>query len=337
MTKIDKISLAHGGGGKLMSDLIREVFVKGYGNRYLNNLNDQAVLSLDGIKIAFTTDSYVIDPIFFPGGDIGLLSVYGTINDLAVGGAIPLFLSVSMIIEEGFPLKDLERIVNSMHKAASETGVYLVTGDTKVVNRGSADKIFINTSGIGMIEKDVEISGENLQVGDKILLSGYIGDHGIAVLSKREGLEFGTTIKSDTAPLHSLVRDMLSVSTRIHAMRDPTRGGLASTLNELAKQSKKGILIYEDEIPVRQEVQGACEFLGMDPLYLANEGKLVASVVPHDTRKLLAKMRKNRYGKQSRIIGEVLQEPAEKVIMKTSTGGTRIVDMLVGDQLPRIC
>ncbi len=332
----EKILLAHGSGGKLAHELIKKTFVKAFGNPLLAKLDDSAVMNVSG-KLAFTTDSFVVSPIFFPGGDIGKLSVCGTVNDLAMVGAKPLYLSLALIIEEGLPQSELSTIIDSIQAAAQEAEVDIVTGDTKVVNRGNADKLFINTAGVGAIPEGVDISGSNARPGDKVILSGTIGDHGIAVLSQREGLSFSTTLKSDCAPLGSLVAEMLKASPNIHCLRDPTRGGLATTLNELAEQSKVSIRIEEEKIPVRQEVLGACEMLGFDPLYIANEGKLVAIVTPEDADKVLKAMQKNKYGRDAAIIGEVRAEHPGRVVMKTCLGSSRIVDMLVGDPLPRIC
>jgi len=332
----DKILLAHGSGGKLAHELVEGRFVKAFANPFLAKLDDSAVINFNG-RLAFTTDSYVVSPIFFPGGDIGKLAVCGTVNDLAMSGAKPLFLSLSFIIEEGLSQGELDEIVNSVQKATQEAGVEIITGDTKVVHRGSADKLFVNTAGVGMIPEGVDISGSNARPGDKVLLSGTIGDHGIAVLSQREGLSFYTQLESDCAPLGGLVAEMLNASPNIHCLRDPTRGGLATTLNELAKQSKVSIRIEEEKIPVREEVLAACEMLGFDPLYIAIEGKLVAIVPEEDVDKVLQAMRKNRYGKSAAIIGEVRAEHPGRVVMKTSLGASRIVDMLVGDLLPRIC
>jgi hydrogenase expression/formation protein HypE len=332
---VDKILLAHGSGGKLAHDLVAR-FVKPLANPLLDRLDDAAVFDVSG-KLAFTTDSYVVSPIFFPGGDIGKLAVCGTVNDLATSGAKPLYLSLSFIIEEGLSLSDLEKIVASVQKTAEEAAVKIVTGDTKVVTRGSADKLFINTAGVGLIPEGVDVSGSHAKPGDKVILSGFIGDHGIAVISKREGLSFATKLKSDCAPLGALVADMLKASPDIHALRDPTRGGLATSLNELAQQSKVGIQIEEKAIPVREAVLAACEMLGFDPLYIANEGKMIAIVPPPDAEKVLSAMRKNKYGKDAAIIGEVTGEKAGRVTMKTVLGSSRIVDMLTGDLLPRIC
>jgi hydrogenase expression/formation protein HypE len=332
----NKILLAHGSGGKLSHELVEKSFVKALANPFLAKLDDSAVFDLSG-RLAFTTDSYVVSPIFFPGGDIGKLAVCGTVNDLAMAGARPLYLSLSFIIEEGLPQSELNQIVGSVQKAAQEAGVEIVTGDTKVVPKGSADKLFINTAGVGIIAEGVNISGSNARAGDKVILSGTIGDHGIAVISQREGLSFSTKLESDCAPLGGLVAQMIDASPNIHCLRDPTRGGLATSLNELAKQSKVSIRIEEEKIPLREEVVAACEMLGFDPLYVANEGKMVAIVTSEDADKVLKAMRKNRYGEDAAIIGEVKAEHPGRVVMKTVLGASRIVDMLVGDLLPRIC
>lgn len=334
----DRILLDHGSGGQVSHDLIASLFLPLFDNEFLRELNDSAVLAIKGIKLAFSTDSYVVDPIFFPGGDIGSLAIHGTVNDLAMHGANPIYLSVGFIIEEGFPMANLETIASSMQKAASQAGVVIATGDTKVVPQGATDKIFINTSGIGIIDPDVNISGQNAKPGDKIILSGTIADHGITILTCREGLEFNTPLKSDSAPLNGLVAEMLSAARRkINVLRDPTRGGLGTSLNEIARQSEVGIRIHENAIPIRPEVRGACELLGIDPLYLANEGKLVACVAAEDAEKLLDIMRKNPYGPDACIIGEVVSDHPGKVFMKTLIGGHRIVEMLTGEPLPRIC
>jgi hydrogenase expression/formation protein HypE len=332
----DKILLAHGSGGKLAHDLVERNLVKTLSNPLLDKLDDSAVFNLSG-RLAFTTDSYVVSPIFFPGGDIGKLAVCGTVNDLSMSGAKPLYLSLAFIIEEGLALAELEKIVSSVQKTASEAGVQIITGDTKVVPRGSADRLFINTAGVGLVADGVDIAGDKAKPGDKVILSGAIGDHGIAVISQREGLSFATTLKSDCAPLGNLVAGMLAASKNINCLRDPTRGGLATTMNELAGQSKVSIRIEEDRIPVREEVLGACEMLGFDPLYVANEGKLVAIVPAKDAERILKAMKKNRYGREAVIIGEVADGPPGRVVMKTVLGAHRIVDMLVGDLLPRIC
>jgi hydrogenase expression/formation protein HypE len=334
--KTDRILLSHGSGSKASHELISELFLPAFSNPSLDQLNDQAILELNGLRIAYTTDSYVVDPIFFPGGDIGKLAICGTVNDLAMCGAVPLYLSAGFIIEEGFAIDDLRKVIRSMQRVSREAGVKIVTGDTKVVNKGHADRLFINTSGIGLVGKDINISGNNGKVGDKVIISGCIGDHGIAVLSKREGLEFDSPIISDCAPLNQLVRDMLTVTKNIHCLRDPTRGGLATTLNELAQQSRIGIVIEENKIPVKEPVKGACELLGYDPLYVANEGKLVAIIPAEYAPEMLQKMRQNKYGQEAEIIGEVVAEP-RRVLLKTTIGGTRIVDMLAGELLPRIC
>ncbi|MFC1932884.1 hydrogenase expression/formation protein HypE [Chloroflexota bacterium] len=332
----DRVLLSHGSGGKLSHDLIEKSFVSALSNPILDKLDDSAVFELGG-RLAFTTDSYVVSPIFFPGGDIGKLAVCGTVNDLSMSGATPLYLSLSFIIEEGFLIADLEKIVNSIHQAAVEAEVKIVAGDTKVVNKGSADKLFINTSGVGAVPQGVDISGANARPGDKIIISGNLGDHGIAVLSQREGLKFHVPVQSDCAPLNRLVAEMLETSASIHCLRDPTRGGLATTLNEFAQQSQVGINIDEGSIPVNKAVLSACELLGFDPLYVANEGKVVAVVATADADKVLAKMRQNHYGREAIIIGEVVNEHPGRVVMKTRLGASRIVDVLVGELLPRIC
>ena len=332
----ETILLAHGSGSRLSHELIEKNLLPPLANPLLAKLDDSAVFDFSG-RLAFTTDSYVVSPIFFPGGDIGKLAVCGTINDLAMSGAKPLYLSLSLIIEEGLTISELTKIVKSIKTAAEEAGVKIVTGDTKVVNRGSADKLFINTSGIGIIAQGIDISGANAKAGDKVILSGTIGDHGIAVMSQREGLKFSVPVKSDCAPLNKLVSQMLETSLHIHCLRDPTRGGLATTLNEFAKQSKVGIRIEEEKIPAHDGVRAACELLGFDPLYVANEGKLVAIVAAKDAEKILSKMKRNRYGSGASIIGEVTDEHKGRVIMKTRFGASRIVDMLSGELLPRIC
>ncbi len=331
------ILLAHGSGGKLMHELIEKYFVKAFGNEYLNSLDDAASLPLKGSQFAFTTDTYVVNPIFFKGVNIGRLAVCGTVNDLSMKGAIPKYLSCAFLIEEGFSLKDLEEIINSMVEAAKEAGVVIVTGDTKVVERGSADKIFINTAGVGVIPEGVSISGSNAKLGDVVIVSGTIGDHGIAVLSEREGIAFESNIESDVAPLNKLVEEVLKVTKNVHVLRDPTRGGLSSTLNEIALHSNVGIIISEEKIPIKEEVLGACEMLGFDPLHVANEGKLIAILPEEEAEKVLQVMRNNPYGKEAAIIGEVKEEPKGKVLVKTLIGTNRILDMLVGEQLPRIC
>ncbi|UCD22730.1 MAG: hydrogenase expression/formation protein HypE [Chloroflexota bacterium] len=332
----DRILLAHGSGGKLSHELVQKQFLPFLANPALNKLDDSAIFEASG-KLAFTTDSYVVNPIFFPGGDIGKLAVCGTVNDLAMNGAKPLYLSLSAIIEEGLLISELETIVQSIRKAAEEAEVNIIAGDTKVVNRGQADKLFITTSGVGMIPTGVDISGANARAGDKVLLSGTIGEHGIAVMSQREGLRFSMTMESDCAPLNKLVGQILEVTSNIHCLRDPTRGGLATTLNELAQQSEVGIIVDEAKIPVKDEVKAACELLGLDPLYVANEGKLVVMIDPADADGALTQMKKNDYGRDAAIIGEVTGEHPGKVVMRTKLGPSRIVDMLSGELLPRIC
>jgi hydrogenase expression/formation protein HypE len=333
----DTILLGHGSGGTLSADLIREVFLSAFHNSVLDRLDDQAIVTVNGARLAFTTDSFVVKPLFFPGGDIGSLAVHGTVNDLAMGGARPLFLSVAFILEEGLSIETLRRVVQSMREAAAAVGVSIVTGDTKVVEKGSGDQLFINTTGIGIVPEGVDFSANRARPGDKVLLSGTIGDHGIAILAQREGLEFESLIESDSAALHTMVTEMLDVSKEIRCMRDPTRGGVSSALNEIAAQSKVGIELVEPEIPVREEVRGACEMLGLDPLYVANEGKLIAIVPPDAADGLIATMRGNPLGKNARIIGTVSERHPGLVTMRTDLGTTRIVDMLAGDQLPRIC
>ena len=333
----DYILLAHGNGGKLTSKLIEKCFLPFFQDPLLNQLNDQAIFDFEGHRVAFTTDSFVVDPLFFPGGDIGKLAVCGTVNDLAVGGAIPLYLSIGFIIEENFSMEELKNISSSISEAAREAKVRIVTADTKVVEKGACDKLFINTSGIGIVKKEVNFGGCNTREGDKILLSGDIGDHGIAILSSRKGIEFETTVKSDCAPLNLLVNDLLPHAGHIHAMRDLTRGGLGTILNEIASQSDLGITIHEDLIPIKQEVRGMCELLGLDPLYLANEGKLIAFVHQDNAEEILSLMKRNHLGEDACIIGEVVKEPAKKVTMETQVGGSRFIEMLVGEDLPRIC
>jgi len=333
----DKVILAHGGGGKLSHQLLEKIFFSQFNNELLNQQNDSAVFDLKNQRLAFTTDSYVVQPIFFPGGNIGELAVYGTVNDLSVSGAKPLYLSAGFIIEEGLPMDDLWKIVVSMKEAAERSGVQIITGDTKVVEKGKGDKIFINTSGVGIVYDGVNISPKRCKPGDAIILSGKIADHGIAIMSAREGLQFETTIVSDTAPLNELVEKMLNASNNIHTMRDATRGGIASTLNEIASSANVGVYINEDAIPINDQVIGACEILGLDPLYIANEGKLVAFVDPNDAEKVLVAMKSHPLGIDSIIIGEVVDDHPGRVVMKTTIGSTRIVDMISGEQLPRIC
>jgi len=335
--KNETIILGHGSGGKLSHDLIDNYFLPYLKNSILESLDDSAVFDLNDSLLAFTTDSYVVEPIFFPGGDIGKLAVCGTVNDLCMSGAEPLYLSCGFIIEEGFSFDDLEKIVISVKQSADESNVKVIAGDTKVVAKRSADKLFINTSGIGLIRKDYKISGSSAVVGDKVILSGYIGDHGIAVMSERHGLSFETKIKSDCAPLNNIVKNILNEGLEVHVLRDPTRGGLAAVLNEIARQSGVSVYINEDKIPVREEVMGACEIMGLDPLYIANEGKFVAFAAPEDADKTLDIIRNCKYGESAQIVGEVKEKSKGKVILKTGIGGERIVDMPSGLLLPRIC
>jgi hydrogenase expression/formation protein HypE len=341
-SRYDRILLGHGSGGTLSNDLIHKVFLPGFSNPTLSALEDQATVSIGEAggatqRIAFTTDSFVVKPIFFPGGDIGRLAVHGTINDLAVGGARPLFLSAAFILEEGLALADLKRIVASMRQACDEAGVALVTGDTKVVDRGKGDQLFITTAGIGVVPEGRNLSIRNAQPGDRIIVSGTIGDHGIAIMSVREGIEFETVLESDSASLHDLARVMLDACPRIRCMRDPTRGGVSSSLNELAEASRVGVRLDESALPLKPEVKAACEMLGLDLLYVANEGKLIAVVPPDDHERVLAAMRRHPLGRNAAVIGEVVEEHAGMVVMKSLVGGERVVTMLAGEQLPRIC
>jgi hydrogenase expression/formation protein HypE len=332
-----QVLLGHGSGGKLSADLVREVFLAAFDNSILARMDDQAIVSINGSRLAFTTDTFVVKPLFFPGGDIGSLAVHGTVNDLAMGGAQPLYLSAAFILEEGLSLDTLRAVVSSLQQAAAEAGVQVVTGDTKVVEKGSGDGLFINTSGIGVVPDGVHLSASHARPGDRVLLSGAIGEHGIAILAKRQGLEFDCDLQSDSAALHTLVAAMLEASREIRCLRDPTRGGVSSTLNEIASQSGTGIEIDERAIPVREEVKGACEMLGLDPLYVANEGKLIAIVAPEAADCVLEAMRRHRLGGQARIIGTVTSNHPRLVTMRTTVGPSRVVDMLAGDQLPRIC
>lgn len=332
-----EIVLAHGSGGKMTHRLIEKMILPCFRNELLESLHDGAVFSINGAKLAFSTDSYVVKPIFFPGGDIGKLAIHGTVNDLAMCGARPLYLSAAFIIEEGFPMQDFWRVLRSMREAADTAGISLVTGDTKVVDRGKGDQIFINTSGVGMVMPGVDVRPSRAQVGDKIIVSGDIATHGMAIMSVREGLEFETQIASDTAPLNGLVESVLNASRNIHVLRDPTRGGVTSALSEIAEAAKVGIRLDEQSLPVSQEVRGACEILGLDPLYVANEGKLLAFVPNEDANKVLEAMRSDPYGTRAVIIGEVIDAHPGIITMKTHIGGTRVVDMLSGEQLPRIC
>lgn len=332
-----QIVMGHGGGGKLSNDLVEHLFVPAFHNPMLSSLADGAALTVGGQRLAFSTDSYVVRPLFFPGGSIADLAINGTVNDLAMLGATPLFLSVGMILEEGLPMNTLGSLVDLLAAAARTANVQVVTGDTKVVDKGHGDQIYINTSGVGLIPAGIDIAPQNARPGDKILVSGTIGDHGMAIMSVREGLEFESPIRSDSAPLNGLVAAMLQCSTNIHVLRDPTRGGVASSLNEIAKSAGVGIALDERQFPVRLEVAAACELLGMDPLYVANEGKLLAIVAPEDADAILETMRHHPLGQDAAIIGEVVTEHRGKVTSRTGIGGTRVVAMQIGEQLPRIC
>ena len=331
------ILMAHGGGGTLTNALVRDLFAPAFDNDMLDDLMDGAVLKMNGSRFAFSTDSYVVTPVIFPGGTIGDLAVNGTVNDLAMCGARPLYLSASFILEEGFLIETLRRIVTSMSEAATTAGVPVVTGDTKVVERGKGDGIYITTAGIGVIDDWLEIRPDNAAMGDVVIVSGPIGAHGIAVLSVREGLQFETTIQSDTAPLHELVQTMIRTTREVYVLRDPTRGGVATALNEIARSSSIGILLDEQALPIPTEVNAACEILGLDPLYVANEGILIALVPKREADGVLAAMHAHPLGRNAAVIGKVIDRPTGTVMMKTRVGGTRIVDMLSGEQLPRIC
>lgn len=337
LTGTDRVVLGHGSGGKLTADLIARYFLPAFRNRYLEKLDDQAVLSVNGSRLAFTTDAYVVTPLFFPGGDIGVLAINGTVNDLAMAGARPLYLSAAFILEEGFLLPDLARIVGSMRAAAEAVGVLLVTGDTKVVDRGKADGCFITTTGLGVVEHAAEVSADRARPGDAVILSGPIAEHGMAVMATRAELELETPIVSDTAPLHELVLEMLGTGADVRCLRDPTRGGVATALNEICRRSRVGMALEEGEIRVGEPVRGVCELLGLDPLYVANEGKLLAVVARGDVEPVLERMRKHPRGREAGVIGEVIEDSAQLVVLRTRVGGRRIVDMLPGEQLPRIC
>ena len=334
-----RIDMGHGAGGRAAAQLIEEIFLAAFDNPFLRQGNDGASLAIpQGSRLVMATDAHVISPLFFPGGDIGALSVHGTVNDVAMIGATPLYLSASFILEEGFPLVDLKRIVQSMAAAAREAGVAVVTGDTKVVEQGKGDGVFISTTGVGVLPPGISVSGRHARAGDVILLSGTIGDHGVAVLSQRESLAFETTIESDTAALHTMVADLMaSVPGAVRVLRDPTRGGLATTLNEIARQSGVGMRLQEAAIPVKPQVDAACELLGLDPLYVANEGKLIAIVAPEAAEAALAALRAHPLGAEAARIGEVTTDPHHFVQMDTRFGGRRVVDWLSGEQLPRIC
>jgi hydrogenase expression/formation protein HypE len=333
------VEMSHGSGGRASTQLIESLFSPAFDNEFLRQGNDGVTLPAPpaGCRLVMSTDAHVVSPLFFPGGDIGCLSVHGTINDVAMMGAQPLWLSASFILEEGFPMADLQRVVVSMAQAAKEAGVPVVCGDTKVVERGKGDGVYISTTGVGYVAAGVALSGDRARVGDVILLSGTIGDHGMAIMSQREGLQFEADIRSDTAALHELVAAMLATGADIHVLRDPTRGGLATTLNEIVRQSAVGMVLDEAAIPLSKTVAAACEFLGLDPLYVANEGKLVAICAAADAEKVLAAMRAHPLGKEASVIGKVIEDASCFVQMKTSLGGRRMVDWLTGDQLPRIC
>lgn len=336
-TRDGAVDMSHGSGGRSMAQLIEEMFVRHFDNELLRQSNDQAAFDVMAGRMVMSTDGHVISPLFFPGGDIGSLSVHGTVNDVAMSGAKPLYLSAGFILEEGFPLVDLEKIVASMGRAASTAGVPVVTGDTKVVEKGKGDGVFITTTGVGVVPSGVNISGDRAQPGDAILVNGSMGDHGVAIMSSRENLEFETSIKSDSAALHTLVADMVAAVPGIHCLRDPTRGGLATTLNELTQQSGVGMKLQERAIPIKQAVSAACELLGLDPLYVANEGKLICICAQQDAQMLLQVMQAHPQGRQAAIIGEVIEDEHGFVQMETSFGGSRVVDWLAGEQLPRIC
>ena len=337
MTKPGKIILDHGSGGKISHHLTTDFILPTFNNPILADLDDGAIFTIGKERFAFSTDSYTVDPIFFPGGSIGDLAINGTVNDVTMCGATPLYLSVGLILEEGFPIHDFKRVMEEMGRAAAQAGVKVVTGDTKVVPKGAADKIFINTSGVGTIPEGINVSSKNARIGDKIILSGSLADHGVTILTQREGLTFDTAITSDSAPLNHMVQKMFAAGKSIHALRDTTRGGAGTALNEIAQSSHVGIRIEETKIPVKPEVSGICELLGFDPLYMANEGKLIAFVGPEDADVVLAAMQEDEFGESACIIGEVVANNPGQVFMETRIGGLRIVDMLAGEQLPRIC
>jgi hydrogenase expression/formation protein HypE len=337
LSDYQEIVLAHGSGGKISQQLFQEILLPQFRNELLDVQHDGAVFSINGARLAFSTDSYVVNPIFFPGGDIGKLAIHGTVNDLAMCGARPLYLSAGFILEEGLSMREFQAVVLSMREAAATAGVALVTGDTKVVDRGKADKLFVNTSGIGVVPEKVNIHPGRAQPGDKVIISGEIAVHGIAIMSVREGIEFETKVLSDTAPLNGLVSAVLAVAQDIHVLRDPTRGGITSALSEIALSARVGILLDEVKIPMSEEVKGACEILGLDPLYVANEGKLLAIVAPEEVAPVLSAMQAHPLGEKAAVIGTVTDDHRGFVFMKTRIGGTRVVDMLSGEQLPRIC
>ena len=336
-TRDGAVDMSHGSGGRAMAQLIEEVFVRHFDNELLRQANDQAMFEIPAGRMVMSVDAHVISPLFFPGGDIGSLSVHGTINDVAMSGARPLYLSAAFVLEEGFALADLDRIAASMARAATEAGVPIVTGDTKVVERGKGDGVFITTTGVGVVPDGVQISGDLARPGDAILVNGSMGDHGVAIMSSRENLEFQTAIESDSAALHGLIADMVEAVPTIHCLRDPTRGGLATSLNELSQQSNVGMKLRETDIPVKPAVSAACELLGLDPLYVANEGKLICICPQEDALRLLQVMKAHPLGVEAAIIGEVVEDAHGFVQMETGFGGSRVVDWLAGEQLPRIC
>ncbi|MBI5933225.1 MAG: hydrogenase expression/formation protein HypE [Chloroflexi bacterium] len=337
LTHNEQIVMGHGSGGKMSHDLIRKTFLAAFDNSILRTGDDAAPIAVNGTRLAISTDSHVVTPLFFPGGDIGKLAVCGTVNDVAMLGARPLYLTAGFILEEGLPIETLQRVVESMSAAAKEAGIQIVAGDTKVVEKGKVDGLYINTTGIGEILPNVNIGGAQAKPGDVVILSGSIGDHGIAVLGARGELGFTSAIQSDVAPLNHLIEAMLEADKNIHVLRDPTRGGLATTINEIAAQSKVAIHLNEQSIPVKPAVNAACEMLGFDPLYVANEGKLIAIVPPESADKILTAMRSTKYGEDAVVIGEVKEDVRGRVLMKTAIGTTRVVDMLAGEMLPRIC
>ncbi len=335
--KENKIILSHGSGGKLMYNLIENIFLKNFKNDILEKLYDSGIIEFENFDLCFTTDSYTVDPIFFKGGDIGKLSICGTINDLAVTGAVPLFLSSGFIIEEGFEIENLEKIVKSMEEISRQAKVKIITGDTKVVERGKIDKIFINTSGVGIKDKRIKLGIEKIKEGDVVIINGEIAEHGLSVLISRDTFKIDADIKSDCAPLSELISEILKETDKIKFMRDPTRGGISATLNEIVKNRNFGIVIYEKKIPIKQDVKAICEILGFDPLNIANEGKVVVICDKKEGERVVKKMRKNKYGEKAEIIGEVVKKPEGKVLIETLTGSLRIVDMPIGEQFPRIC
>lgn len=337
ISNYETVQLAHGSGGRLMAELIDKVFINTFKNETLEKMEDQATLTVGKQNIVFTTDSFVVDPIFFPGGNIGELAVNGTVNDICMNGAVPKWLSASFIIEEGLPIETLNKIVISMREAAEKANVKIVTGDTKVVNKGTCDKVFINTAGIGIANPNLKISASNLKAGDAVIISGTLADHGMAIMTSRKGLSFQNTIQSDCAALNSLVELMTEFTSEIHAMRDPTRGGVAATLTEFAAQSNIGIKIYNNKLPVKENVKGACEILGIDPLFVANEGKLIAVLPKSIAIELVEKMKTHPLGKDAEIIGEVVESHSKIVVKKTMLGIEQVVDLPLGEQLPRIC